>query len=276
MGRRASREPVLSPRTVATDLRRRYAVRFHMFLIISASVAMGTIVTAGMLAVGVDALWKRYLPALVVAYVTFLCGVWLWLHLSRYGRHLRATRSDIGSMDLVDAGDALRVLDGIGPAPVQSVGGEVLRGAGGAFDGGGASSSWASDAASAAGESSGVSDTVADAAGALGGADEGIFLVIAIALVALALVALFGAAGYIIYEAPAILAEVVFEVLLASPFIKGARAIESANWSGTLLRRTWKPFAVVCVTALGFAFFAAAVAPQARTAPEVLRVLAAR
>lgn len=273
MGRRKSREPVLSPQSVAADLRRNYAVRFHMFLIVAASVAMGTIVTAGMLAVGVDALWKRYLPALLVAYITFLCGVWLWLHLSRYGRHLRANRSDIGAMDLVDAGDALRVLDGIGPAPVQSLGGEVLRGAGGTFDGGGASASSVSDAAGAVGHS-GVGDAVAEAAGGLD-ADEGIFLVIAIALVALALIALFGATGYIIYEAPKILAEVVFEVLLASPFIKGARAIESANWSGALVRRTWKPFAIVCVAALGFAFFAAAVAPQARTAAEVIRVLAA-
>ena len=273
MGRRASRQPALSPKAVATDLRRHYAVRFHMFLIVSASLAMATIVTAGMLAAGVDALWKRYLPALAVAYVTFLCGVWLWLHLSRYGRHLRTTRNDIGNMDLVDGGDSLRILDGIGPAPVQSVGGEVLRGAGGAFDGGGASTSWASEAASSAGE--GLGDGIGDAVGAIGG-DEGIFLVIAIALVALALVALFGATGYIIYEAPTILAEVVFEVLLASPFIKGARAIESANWSGALVRRTWKPFAAVCATALAFALFAAAIAPQARTAHEVLRVLATR
>lgn len=274
MGKHQVREPALSAKTVAVDLRRNYAVRFHMFLIISASVAMGTIVTAGMLAVGVDALWQRYLPALFVAYATFLGGVWLWLHLSRYGRHLRATRSDVGPMDLVDAGDALRILDGIGPAPVQSVGGEILRGAGGAFDGGGASASWAADAASAASDGSGVGGAVADVAGGALSADEGIFLVIAIALVALALFALFGATGYIIYEAPTILAEVVFEVLLASPFIKGARAIESRNWSGALLRRTWKPFAMVCFTALAFAIFAANVAPQARTAPDVFRALA--
>jgi hypothetical protein len=274
MGRKNPRELVLSPQTVAVDLRRNYAVRLHMFLIVSASVAMGTIVTAGMLAVGVDALWKRYLPALFVAYATFLGAVWLWLHMSRYGRHLRGTRSDVSGLDLVDSGgDALRVLEGIGPAPVQSVGGEVLHGAGGAFDGGGASVSWASDAAGAVGDSSGAGDALGGAADVLGGADEGIFLVIAIALVAIALIALFGATGYIVYEAPNILAEVVFEVLLASPFIKGARAVGPGNWSGALLRRTWKPFAIVCVTALAFAFFAASVAPQARTAADVIRVL---
>jgi hypothetical protein len=84
---------------------------------------------------------------------------------------------------------------------------------------------------------------------------------------------LFGAAGYVIYQAPAILAEVVFELVLAQPLTRGMNAINTSRWFGALFQRTIVPFLLVAGGMLLFAAFAAHVAPQARTAGEVLRSL---
>lgn len=264
--------------TLAGRVKSAGVVRFHMFLIVAGSVAMATIVTAGLLAVGVDALWKRYLPALLVAYGTFFLGVWLWLHLTNVGAALgvqptgrrRKAHDDEG----INVGDALDVGElavDIGTSLPGRVGGAVARGGGGTFDGGGASASFA-DVGDSAG--SGIGDAVGDAVGSAFGDEGGIALVIAIALVVLALAILFGAAGYVIYQAPAILSEVVFELLLAQPLTRGMGSLNTSHWFGALFRRTLVPFVLVATAMLVFAAFAASVAPEARTAGEVLRTLA--
>ena len=141
--------------------------------------------------------------------------------------------------------------------------------------------SWVADsAASVASPSSGLADGVGEAAGeAVGGlaSDEGGFaLVVAVALLAIVLALFFGAAAFVIWQAPAILGEVVFEVLLGSPLVRGVRAVEGGNWAGALLAHTWKPFGLVGFFAMAFAAFAAMVAPQARTATEVISVLSTK
>ena len=275
-------EAALTRDTVRSEVASRYATRFHMTLIIAGSISTGALVTSSLMGAGVDTLWLRWLPALASAYFAFFAGVWLWLHLSAYGRHLReALRRDGNS--IVDAG--ADVLDGIANIPLPRGGGsvarEVLRAGGGTFDGGGASASWVADSASSiASPSSGLADGLGEVAGeAVGGlaSDEGGFaLVVAIALLAVVLAIFFGAAAYVVWQAPAILGEVVFEVLLGSPLVKGVKAVEAGNWAEALLSHTWRPFGLVAGFALAFAAFAGAAAPQARTAAQVIEVLSAK
>ena len=92
-------------------------------------------------------------------------------------------------------------------------------------------------------------------------------------LIAVALFAVFGATAYVIYQAPAILAEVIFEVLLGSPLARGARALDSANWATVLLMKTWKPFGLMAGAAMIFALFCNAVFPQAATAGQVINLM---
>lgn len=286
MKRRAKGEAALTRDAVRSEVAKRYATRFHMSLIIAGSVAMGTLVTSFLMHAGVDSLWLRWLPALASAYLAFFAGVWLWLHLSAYGRHLRESSRSRGS-SVVDAG--VDVLDALTDIPIPRGGGtvarEVLRAGGGAFDGGGASASWVADSASqlVSSGSPGVTRGIGEAAGeavgeAVGGiaSDEGGFaLVVAIALLAIVLALFFGAAAFVVWQAPAILGEVVFEVMLGSPLVKGVKAVGAGNWAGALLAHTWKPFGLVAGFAMAFAVFAAAVAPQARSAMEVIAVLSA-
>ncbi|MCM2328730.1 MAG: hypothetical protein NDI88_12640 [Lysobacter sp.] len=276
-------EAALTRDTVRSEVAKRYATRFHMTLIIAGSIATGALVTSSLMGAGVGALWLRWLPALASAYLAFFAGVWLWLHLSAYGRHLREAKRREGS-SFVDAG--ADVLDGLANIPLPRGGGsvarEVLRTGGGTFDGGGASASWVADSASSfvSSPSSGLGDGLGEVAGeAVGGlaSDEGGFaLVVAVALLVAVLAVFFGAAAYVVWQAPAILGEVVFEVLLGSPLVKGVQAVEAGNWAGALLSHTWKPFGLVVAFALVFAAFAGAVAPQARTAAQVIEVLSAK
>jgi len=265
---------------VRSAVARNYATRFHMTLIIASSIAVGALTTATLIRMGVETLWLRWLPALAAAYLAFFAGVWLWLRLSSYGRFLREESRRKGE-SFVDGGDVLDLVTNIPlPRGGGSVAADVVRGAGGTFDGGGASTSWVADSVSSASSSSssGIVDGIGEAVGdAVGGSDEGGFaLVVAIALVALVLAALFGAAAFVIWQAPAILGEVVFEVLLGSPLVKGVKAVDAGNWAGALFSHTWKPFGVVAFFALSFATFAGVMAPTARTAAEVIAVLSAK
>ena len=108
---------------------------------------------------------------------------------------------------------------------------------------------------------------------ALDGDEGGCLIIIAGILLVILLAALFGASLYVIWQAPAILAEVVFEVLLGSPLARGARALDSAHWPSVLLRKTWKPFATLCVAAMTFAIFIQWAFPQVTTAGEAFRMI---
>lgn len=259
-----------TPRSLMSSLQTQYPTRLHMFLIVAACICVAILTTRWMLAVGVEVIGLRYAVALVMSYGTFFVGVWVWLHLSKYGRHLRADwgrRDSHGDLSL----DGLPNID-FGSGGGSPSGDAPFHGAGGAFDGGGASASWdvpdtqlsidlpGSDALSSVGD-----------IGDVGGDEGGCLIVIALLLLAVALFAVFGAAAYVIYQAPAILAEVVFEVLLASPLARGVRALDSANWPSVLLRKTWRPFAVIAGAAMLFAVYCHIERPGARTAAEVFQ-----
>jgi hypothetical protein len=278
-----AKAPALTREGVRSEVARKYATRLHMSLIVAASVSVGALTTAALMRMGVETLWLRWLPALAAAYLAFFGGVWLWLHLSAYGRHLRQESARERNSVVENAVDVADIVSNI---PLPRGGGAVVRGAlragGGAFDGGGASASWVGDsvAQAASSPSSGIAEGLGEVAGDAVGdiaSDEGGFaLVVAIALLAVVLALLFGAAAFVIWQAPAILGEVVFEVMLGSPLVKGVRSVGEANWAGALLSHTWKPFGLVAFFAMAFAVFAGAVAPQARTATEVIAVLSTK
>ena len=264
--------PDPTPHSLMFKLQQNYATRFHMFLIVATSIAVALLITHGLLGLGATEMWVRYALALAFAYATFFIGVWVWLHLSEYGRHLRAgwgRRRDWNGDAGLDVPGNINVGAG-GSLPDVAVAG------GGSFDGGGASGSWdVPDGSLSVGRpDSGLFDGAGDAADVLGGADEGgCLLVIAGVLLAIGLIAVFGATAYVVYQAPAILAEVVFEVLLGSPLARGARALDSADWMAVLFRKTWKAFALMAAAAMAFALFCNFAFPQAKSAGEVLQLL---
>ncbi len=268
-----------TPGALAHSIKRDYATRFHMFLIVATCIAAALLVTKGLLIVGVVEMWVRYALALVVAYGTFFAGVWVWLHLSKYGRHLRA-QQDRNRNEF--HGDApLDLVPNLDLGGGTNTAAETLVGKGGSFDGGGAVGGWEqslsppnlnipydSSGGSAFGDVSLPDISVPDV-----GDEGGCALVIAGVLLAAVLIMVFGAATYVVYQAPAILAEVVFEVLLGSRLAVGIRAVDSANWARALFKRTWRPFAVVSALAMGFALYCNFYLPNVKSAGEVIRLL---
>jgi len=269
--RKTSALPNPTPRSLLIALQRQYSTRFHMFLIIAASISIAVLTTRVMLSAGVTGMWERYATALVLAYGTFFVGVWVWLHLSQYGRHLRADwgrRSNLSP----DIGPDFRPGGNLSSGSADPVDLPV-QGGGGSFDGGGASGSW--DVPDSAVSLEMPSTNILDGVDISGGASDegGCLLVIAGILIAIALFAVFGATFYVIYQAPAILAEVIFEVLLGSPLARGAKALDSANWASVLFRKTWKPFALMAAAAMLFATYCGIAFPQATTAGQAIALM---
>lgn len=259
------RQP-LSREGIRRDLLRRFLVRFQMSLIVGLSIGTGVIANRLLLAGGLEMMWLRYLCAMAASYLAFLLGVKLWLLYAGYAWP-RASRL---GLDLPDFGGG-----GIGGPPMPAAKLDLPAGGGGDFAGGGASGDFGGALAESAGDAAhGLGDVVAKAGGAvgdLGGSDEGgCALVVALLVIAAVLAVVFGAAVYIILDAPAILAEAVFEVLLAGGLVRASRRAEEADWMRGVLRATWKPFAAILAVVMGFAAWAALTYPQAHTVSQLL------
>lgn len=260
-----------TPQSLLKTLQSQYWTRFHMVLIIAACISVAVLTTRLMLNAGVTVMWVRYALALLFAYGTFFIGVWVWLHLSAYGRHLRAdwgrrNNYDGSGLDIIPN---INISGGGATSPIEL----PLQGGGGTFDGGGAGGAWDVPDTSVSLDMPG-SDLVDGVGDVAGGVDDGgCLIVIAGMLLAVALFAVFGATFYVIYQAPAILAEVIFEVLLGSPLARGARALDSANWPAVLLKKTWKPFGLMAAAAMAFAIFCNVYFPQVATAGQAIEMI---
>ena len=264
--------PNPTPHSLLIALQKEYSTRFHMFLIVAAAVSVAVLTTRLMLSAGVTVMWERYAVALVLAYGTFFLGVWVWLHMSQYGHHLRA---DWGRRNSAIGDVPLDVIPAINPGGSAAAPLDVpFQAGGGTFDGGGAGGSWdvPSTSVSVDSPASGLMDGIGSV-GDVGGDEGGCLLVIAGVLIAAALFAVFGATIYVVYQAPAILAEVIFEVLLGSPLARGAKALNSANWAAVLLKKTWKPFAVMAALAMVFAVYCSIAFPAVTTAGQLVQMI---
>jgi len=269
-GRQRRWQQPLTMDGIRSDLMRRFVVRFHMSLIVAGSLGMAVIVNKLLLTAGLDTMWLRYLWAMVASYLAFLMGIKCWLLYAGYAWP-RRSHLDFDLPDLSAGGSG----GGGGGSPSCE---PAFSGGGGDFAGAGASGDFAAagnSLADGAGDvASGIGDAVSKAGGAvgdLGGGDEGgCALVLALILVAAVLAVVFGSAVYIVFNAPSILAEAVFEVLLAGGLVRASRRAADASWVDGVFRVTWAPFALVLAVVMAFAAWAHAAYPQAHTVSQLL------
>ena len=242
--------------------------RFHMSLILFCTIFSGVLFSKIYLQLGMKGMTSRYLLVLISAYLVFLLLIKIWLS------YLTSRRSL--AEDMLDAVDLPSDLGNL-PSP-----GEIFRGQGGDFGGGGASGAWdsvsaaAQDISSSAVESVGsavesASEGVADTAGeAVSGiADEGAIILIPLAILFLVI---FGAGAYLIYEAPVILSEAAFEFLLASSLIKGAKKMDKPDWMGSVFSATWIPLAITAVVVIIVAQIVTSHCPLAVSIKDLLNI----
>ncbi len=146
-------------------------------------------------------------------------------------------------------------------------------GASGSFDVAGAHAaenahSIVSETAASSGH--GIRDAVGEAAGevASGVAEEGACVLAALGIL---LAIVFGAGFYLIYDAPFVLTEAAFDFVLAAGLLKSARKIDGPDWAGSVLRTTWKPFAIALLITLVAAVIMHVNYPDAVKLSEILR-----
>ena len=229
--------------------------RLQMTLIAALTGAFGLLSSFLLLRQGVESMVVRYPTTVLLAYLMFLFLIWLWLRTNRE--------------DYVDVPDfSSPSSGGAGPgcgnsaeavAPIRS-------GGGGDFGGGGASTSF-DGVGSPVDDGSGLGSDMSDAAGAFAEADE-----LAIPLLAVVMaVGLAFASLYVIYIAPALLAEVLVDGALSYALYRYVRGDDSEHWLATAVRRTVLPFIATAIFLAAAGAGMAAYVPGARSIGEVVR-----
>jgi hypothetical protein len=227
--RRASRVPSREElvQKAKDRLLRHGLPRFQMSIVLALTGATGFLASFGLLKLGVGSMTLRYPVAVALAYGSFLLLLRLWLKMQRDGW---GDVADLG-MNVLENADF----------PVDS-GAPV--GGGGGFGGAGSTSDFEAPKMplKAAAPKGGGGGKGFDLSFDL---DDGAFLVLlAVAIVA---VAALGAALWILWIAPALLAEVLVDGLVMTALYRRLRQPQPTWWLTGAVRRTWIPALVVAL-----------------------------
>jgi hypothetical protein len=220
------------------DLARRFLLRFHMTLILVATAAAGALFSKLLLLLGLRGLGPRWALAVVAAYAAFFGLVRLWVEYTRSGGGSALEEADVsGLLDVADlAADGTRAA-ARGLRAVRASSGSSSGSGGGLLDG-------------------------LDA-------DEGGLILLVLGLV---LVVLLGAGAWLVVQAPAILGEAAFEVLLAAGMLRSVRRAEAAGFVDSLWRGTRWPFLIVLLSAVAAGLVVQRLCPAATKLSEALRL----
>jgi hypothetical protein len=229
-------------------LERAHWPRLQMSLIVLVTGAVGFLASYLMLSSGLQAMWLRYPLAAGLAYLAFVVLLWTW-----------ARTHDRGFWDNVDVPD-------FGSGSGSSGSSSQWHPGGGQSGGGGASSSFDRASSSNMWPSSRGVDSSSSEWSAIDGADDAIWVLIALAIAAGALLAM----GWVIWIAPGLMAELLLDVALAGGLYRRLRRIESQHWLSTVLRRTAIPFLVLALMASLAGFAGARYAPGADSLGDVI------
>lgn len=239
--------------------------RLHASLILLLTGLAGFLVSFVLLHAGMSSMWMRYPVAILVAYCVFLLLLRLWMWLSRPGdwalNDFAETTIDV--IDSVEIRDSTEVSDVGFSGPEFSGGGDFASGgSGGVLE----------ESVSTVTTTQSVSTFTPTESSGSSGFSFDLDLDDAW-LILLAIVALLGAATaalYVIYIAPALLAEIFLDGVLMAALYKRVKTIEHRHWLRAALRRTALAAVLVAAffTLAGFAM--QRIAPEARSIGEVL------
>jgi hypothetical protein len=250
-------------------LERAHSPRLQMVLIVSATGAAGFLASATLLGFGVDALWLRYALAVVFAYLVFLALLWGWLYVRR--DDVLECGDVLGELDVTPAG-----IPDVSPARFElgnDVGGHEFGG--GEFGGGGASGSFA-DAPAPAPLASGPQlvdgGATSESGGVVARTVGGALDLEELAVVLVAIAALLGAlwaALWLVWGAPVLLAELLFDAALSAGLYRRLRDVRGEHWLRTAFLRTAAPFAAVALLFSLAGGVMQHVVPEARSVGQV-------
>ncbi|UZW63140.1 hypothetical protein [Lysobacter enzymogenes] len=228
-------------------LERDHWPRLQMSLIVLLTGAVGFLASFALLQAGLHSMALRYPLAACAAYAAFLLLLWTWA---------RTRGRAFDQFDAPDFGGG----SGGGPS------GAGCNGGGGHSGGGGASSSFDAPASLPLPRSAGAGGDSDSGFSLLDGADDFGWVLIAIAIALGAVLA----AGWVVWIAPGLMAELLLDVALAGGLYRRLRRIESQHWLSTALRRTALPFLLLALLAAAAGFAGSRYAPGADSIGDVL------
>lgn len=255
------------------SLASRFWLRFHMSVMLFAAFGSGFIVSYLLLRAGVGSTLVRWPLGTLVGYLVLFFCMRLWL------AYIGVRPLWIGSSRRAsDDGSYIPDVQwSSGSGGSGGGAGDVFRGGGGSSGGGGASGSFGDGVAArfaAVGSSSSGGGKSSGGSFDLGDGDFGALIVLIVIVLAIT-AAIGGGVIFLVSSAPHLLADVAFGAALTGGIAPAARRVADADddWTGSVFKATWKPFAVILVVvvlaslALGHYF------PGARTLGEAFRML---
>ncbi len=248
-------------RLVKSRLSRKGRPRLLVSLILLVTGIAGFLVSFLLLRSGMTRMWLRYPLAILFAYCVFLLLLRLWLFLQRPRiPDIDDINTDLPSIDINLPG-----------SPNYSEGFQ-FSGGGGDAGGAGAGGSWGQglfSSSSPSSSGSGGSSSASSGSGGGGGLDldEGFFIIVAIVAIAGALIAIL----YVVYVAPALLAEILVDGVLVAGLYRKLKGVEQRHWLRAAVRQTILPalIAAMLFSVAGYALQRAA--PKAHSIGEVWR-----
>jgi hypothetical protein len=246
-------------------IKERFFLRFHMSLILLATVLTGLLSTKLLLLVPVENIVIRYPLAVLAAYLAFFLFVKLWLAYMSAARPFNAVDT---------AGDVLSNLPDLTGGGGPSVDVPHFGGGGGTFDGAGAAGAFDGPVSNASADIASSTSGVTESSSGIGDAVSGIFdfdddgLILLVLGVLLA--AIFGSAIYLIYIAPHILSEAAFDFLLGTSLIRSYKKMNQADWMGSVFHDTYKPFLAVLLITIAAAWILHANYPEVTKLSDLL------
>ena len=265
-------------------LLRRAWPRAQMTLILLATGCAGFLVSFALLRAGLTLMWVRYPLAILCAYAVFLLLLRLWLAAqTRRRKDSYDPLSDLVDVDpsVVDlsAVDLSGVVGRSGATPDIGFGGAgdfAGGGAGGAVDAASGPASFLSSGGSGGGTAGGGRSSFLDSINLnidLDFDDEGCGVVLALIALALAILAGLVVSFYVVWAAPALLAEILVDGLLVAGLYRRVKNAERRHWLRAAVRRTILPVLLTALsfTAAGYAMQRAV--PEARSVGEFWRAV---
>ena len=255
---------------------KRFSVRLHMFVILTAVITFGLVLSNVLLLCGLTNLIIRSAAVIAVSYIFFFIAIRVWLYYVLPSLRKKESPSSSSSFDGADIG-SFDISAGKGS-------GIEIPSGGGSFSGAGAGGSWTRSAAAlamndastqaAAAETVNVSSAASSAGSSgfsLGDLDIDSAGAIVILLIGIVIAAMLGGAVYLIVEAPVILSEAAFNALLSGGMIRASKQMRGEDWTGSVFKATWIPFAVIAGITVGAAAILTYMFPGETNISDIVR-----
>lgn len=217
------------------NLADKFFLRFHMSLILSLTLFSGFLSSRGLYSLGIENLTLRYSLSFLISYLCFFGLIRIWL------AYIFSTRKDSNSWDWLDFDLWFN----------NSKKSASWKAGGGKFSGGGASGSF-DKASTVETKTVAVVPLMDSSSKSLPDLDldldgDSAPLVVVLLVLAVIFIAL-GSAVYLVFNAPAVLGEIAFQLALSLGVLKNSnRQHNPFEWLNSAFKKTWIMATVVLI-----------------------------